>query len=86
MKTTWGEEFLIAFKKTGDSWDDILTTLSDEEMYEEFSSDYGCVEGKPFTGWSSNWVYFPGMYDGSEWVDCVPRNPCKIKTDHVGGG
>jgi len=86
MRDTWGEAFKYAFKTTGDTWDDVTTTLTPEEMYEEFDAGYGSVEGKPFTGWSKDWVYFPGMYDGAEWVDFVPRNPCDIKTNHIGGG
>ena len=68
--------------------DEVLytTTLSDEEMDKEFSCGYGSVEGVPFTAWSENRVFFPVCYDGSEWVDSVPRNPCDEKTEHCGGG
>jgi len=63
----------------------IFCTLSDEEMGEKFDTGYGGQEGKPFTAWSENWVFFPAMYDGSEWMECVPRNPCDISIEHIGG-
>ena len=60
-------------------------TLTKEELETTFDDDFGGIEGCPFTAWSENWVYFPVQYDGSEWVGSVPRNPCDIKTEHIGG-
>ena len=42
-------------------------------------------EGKPFTIWTANTVYFPVVYDGAEWVGSVSRNPDGKPTDHQGG-
>ena len=83
---SWRKEFREAFKETGDGFDDIVTTMSDEDMDKEFDAGYGGEEGCPFTAWSDNWVYFPVCYDGSEWVGYVRRNPCDEKTGHWGGG
>ncbi len=69
-----------------DSWDNFCyCTISDDELEEECDFGFGIETGKPFTLWTKNWVYFPVMYDGSEWVECVPRNPCNISSNHVGG-
>lgn len=51
----------------------------------EFNSGYGSSNGPAFTLWTECNVYFPGVYDGAEWIDSVPRNPCNISTAHIGG-
>ena len=79
--TTWRK--LIAECAEGDEI--IACTLSEEELDAEFDSGYGVSEGRPFTAWSDQWVYFPSEYDGSEDCNRVPRNPCDIATEHVGG-
>lgn len=86
VMTTWLEEFNSVFGKAGDTWEDLETTFEDGEAWEEFDPDFGHVQGKSFTAWSKDWVYFPVKYDGAEWIERVPRNPCDIKTNHVGGG
>ena len=71
-----------------DKFDDdelIANTLSNEEYNRPFDDGFGGPEGKPFTAWSKEWVYFPVCYDGAEWVERVPRNPCDVPTEHVGG-
>jgi hypothetical protein len=50
----------------------------------EFYGGYGCSEGCNFTAWGGKYVYFPAVYDGSEWISFVPRNPCLQATSHVG--
>lgn len=74
-----------AFKQTGDDFTQMETTLSYEESVKEFDDGYGGSHGEPFTSWGEKYVYFPVVYDGAEWVDFAPRNPCEIKTAHVGG-
>ena len=83
-KETWRE--LISEEMFGRK-DTVLlaTTLTEAELDIPFSSGYGCSEGKPFTAWSEKYVYFPVVYDGSEWVGSAPRNPCGEATVHVGG-
>jgi len=51
----------------------------------QYDSGYGSTNGPAFTAWREKRVYFPAQYDGSEWVDSVPRNPCAQVTQHVGG-
>jgi hypothetical protein len=85
-KTSWKEMFESKFKETGDSFETLVTTLTEKQMNEHFHYGYGGTEGYPFTAWSENWVYFPVCYDGSEWIGKVRRNPCDVATDHQGGG
>ena len=80
---TWRKLIEDFLDEKGDTL--VATTLSQAELDKEFNSGYGGSEGVPFTAWSEDWVYFPGVYDGDEWVDRVPRNPCDIKTNHIGG-
>ena len=51
----------------------------------EFDGGYGGSEGCHFTAWGHKYVYFPAVYDGSEWMSFVPRNPCLQATSHIGG-
>lgn len=77
--TTWRKE--IALHK-----DTIIKcTLSEAELDIEFDDGFGGSEGKHFTAWSEKYVYFPVVYDGSEWVGRAPRNPCDEACSHVGG-
>ena len=79
---TWRE--LIKDTLDGDSL--IECTLTDEELDVEFDDSYGIYEGKPFTAWSKEYVYFPVGYDGSESVGRAPRNPRNEICEHFGGG
>lgn len=84
--TTWRELIALHMSYLNENWSDIIScTLSDDELDVKFDSGYGRVEGVPFTLWTTRRVYFPVMYDGAEWVDSVPRNPCDKKTVHIGG-
>lgn len=60
-------------------------TLTDKELKVNFDSGYGGSEGIPFTAWGKKWVYFPIVYDDSEWIGHAPRFPCKISMSHQGG-
>lgn len=67
-----------------DNWNNVVhSTLSQNELDQLFDRNYGSINGKPFTLWTKNWVYFPAENDGREWVECVPRNPCNISTEHL---
>jgi len=84
---TWRQGISEAVQVNGDSWENLVSiTLTEEDLDVDFDAGYGGEEGKPFTVWTKEFVYFPASYDGSEWVASVPRNPCKVATDHVGGG
>ena len=59
---------------------------ADLDLDRQFDAGWGGAEGKPFTLWTADRVYFPACYDGSEWVESVPRHPSDEVTDHIGGG
>lgn len=63
----------------------ISNTLTDDEMVEMFHDGFGSSQGKSFTAWTENTVYFPLVYDGSEWVGSVSRHPNGQPTEHQGG-
>jgi hypothetical protein len=82
---TWRELIAREMSSRGESWADIVAcTLTGTELDEMFDSGFGCSEGKPFTAWTKEHVYFPACYDGSEWCASVPRDPCLEATEHVG--
>ncbi len=82
--TCWKTLILEAFENLGETTADIVASTfkpgEDELMFYP-----GYAEGVPFTLWTSKRVYFPVQYDGNEWVDSVPRDPCDEATHHVGG-
>ena len=55
------------------------------EFCHKFDNGFGAPEGQPFTAWGKRYVYFPAVYDGSEWIESVPRNPELTVTNHIGG-
>jgi len=83
--TTWRKMFKEVFQETGDTFDGVEMTLSEKDLDVRFDAGYGLSEGKAFTAWSRNYVYFPVVYDGAEWIDYVPRNPNGEATNHIGG-
>ena len=85
--TNWREDLTEAMQEHGETWADVEAhTLTEEQLDARFDHGYGGEEGAPFTLWTKNRVYFPGCYDGSEWVASVARNPDGKATEHVGGG
>ena len=84
MSTTWNKEIIKAMADHRETMDDVVAK-TDFDGDREFYDGYGFVEGEPFTLWTKNRVYFPIVYDGSEWVGSVPRNPCDEATEHLGG-
>ena len=86
-KTCWKEMIEEAMVERGESWSDVVSIAPlDLDLHEKFYNGYGGAEGKPFTIWTTNRVYFPVQYDGAEWCESVSRNPDGEPTDHVGGG
>lgn len=84
--TSWGEELIEALKLNGETRKDIeAMTLTPEQLTERFDPGYGGKEGCAFTVWTKNYVYFPAIYGGSEWIDSVARNPNGEATEHIGG-
>ena len=85
MKSSWHKLLQIAASDHGDKIEEIVHTMTEEELHKEFDDGFGRTEGCAFTAWGKDWVYFPLVYDGAEWVGSAPRNPCDIKLKHQGG-
>ena len=84
--TNWKEQIKYEMKQYDETFEDVVScTLTDEELLEEYYEGYGTSEGKPFTLWTKNRVYFPVVYDGAEWCGSVSRNPDGKPTSHIGG-
>lgn len=84
--TTWRKAIGDELTARNESWADVVTsTLTEQQLDAEFDCSFGSAEGEPFTLWTHRRVYFPVVYDGSEWVGSVPRNPCDEASKHVGG-
>lgn len=83
---SWRELIESEMSNHGESWEDVTKhTMSPEELDRKFETGFGTSEGCSFTLWTMNRVYFPVVYDGSEWAASVPRHPSEEATDHVGG-
>jgi hypothetical protein len=84
---SWKELINDEMKRVGESFNDCeYCTLSEEDLSFEFDNGYGCIEGKEFTLWTKNRVYFPVQYDGYEWCRSVSRIIDKEPIEHIGGG
>ena len=84
--TNWKILIEYEMKTHNETFEDVVEcTLTEEELLMEFYDGYGGSEGKPFTLWTTNRVYFPVVYDGAEWVESVSRNPDGKPTYHFGG-
>lgn len=83
MNTTW-RELLLKDMASNMGQCEYECTLSSDDLDIAFDDGVGCEEGAPFTAWSADYVYFPVVYDGHEWVGSVPRNPNGVSTWHQG--
>jgi hypothetical protein len=82
-KTSWSLLFEEAREKLGDS--SSIVAIECKDWYRQFDYGFGGTEGSPFTAWTEERVYFPIMYDGSEWVGSAPRSPNGEALEHQGG-
>lgn len=83
---TWIREIEHALAQNDEKLSDMeMCTLTATQLCIDFDTGYGRIEGKAFTAWTKNFVYFPAQYDGKEWVESVPRNPNGAATPHIGG-
>lgn len=82
---TWQELFDSERKDRDDTSELEFVFPEDLDWNRKFYGGYGGPEGVPFTAWTKERVYFPVVYDGAEWVESVPRNPCDEALDHRGG-
>jgi hypothetical protein len=92
MIVTWRRLIGDAMQRQGEWWDDVEAVALGPDpdtghpgsLDCEFDSDFGAVEGCPFTVWTHARVYFPVEYDGSEGVASVSRHPDGHPTRHLG--
>ena len=82
---SWRQLIADEMEAYRDATDVVFSTLSDDELDVKFDVSFGGSNGKAFTLWTQRRVYFPVVYDGSEWVGSVPRHPCDEETPHQGG-
>lgn len=85
---TW-RKAITEMMDSDDSWDNVEKAIiegDDSAFDEEFYDGYGGENGKPFTVWTKDYIYFPVCYDGAEWCGRISRHPCDTPTDHFGGG
>ena len=93
--TTWRKEITEEMNHNNDSLSCVVDTIVGDIEYHEVSKDgwldrefdqgYGGTKGHPFIIWTLDWIYFSVMYDGSEWVSSVPRNPLtSFSPEHFG--
>ena len=98
--TTWREMITEHMAKHGDSLADVVSMCAETNNWKDenrkpykddswldldFDAGYGGEEGARFTIWTTDRIYFPACYDGSEWCTSVARNPNGKPTGHVGG-
>jgi hypothetical protein len=84
MSTTWRRLLTREFGVTGDTWEDVEScTLRAGDLDKPFDAEL--AEGESFTLWTAKRVYFPGAYDGGQWVVSVSRHPDGIPTDNLYG-
>lgn len=87
MDTCWKKLIENEMKERNETFADLEScTLSSAQLTAGFNSDFGAVQGVPFTAWTAKTVYFPVCYDGAEWVGSVSRHPDGKATEHIGGG
>lgn len=84
-RTTWRKEISFAAERADDDGTLRACTLTEEQLDLVFDAGWGGTNGIPFTAWTETRVYFPIVYDGSEWAGSAPRNPCDEPTGHQGG-
>jgi hypothetical protein len=80
------KDMILKVMRDDDSFDNMeKCTIPLEELSREFYTGYGGADGTPFLLWTKKYIYFPAIYDGAEWVERIPRDPCDIDFEHVGG-
>lgn len=98
-KTTWRKLITEEMAKFCDHWGEVVGTAiaPPDELYwlgpdedqpapsfdRVFESESGGLRGDQFTVWTRFRVYFPGEWEGNEYVLSVPRDPCEVATKHV---
>lgn len=83
--TTWRALLAEAMHEAKDGGP-VIAVAPDEAAFDvEFDRGYGLSKGPPVLAWTLEYVYFPVVYDGYEWLGHAPRNPQPEGQAHVGG-
>ena len=83
--STWRDLIQHTMAKNGDSFDNLVSSVFDGDIDDEFYSGFGGHEGCAFQLWTKEYVYFPLVYDGAEWAGSAHRNPSGNPLAHDGG-
>lgn len=82
---TWAEMLAATMESAGDPGPVVAYAPGEAAFDVRFDSGYGLAGGPPVLAWTATYVYFPVVYDGSEWLASAPRNPTGEWQRHVGG-
>lgn len=82
---TWNEKLAHEMEAEGDDGANLVKSPNEDAWTVEFDDGYGGSEGPAVLAWTETRVYFPVVYDGSEWLGSAPRNPQPEGQPHVGG-
>jgi hypothetical protein len=82
--TTWRKELTASMAYAQDAGPVVAVAPNDPTLDVEFDDGYGGSEGPDVLIWTETRVYFPVVYDGSEWLSSAPRNPQTEGQGHVG--
>ena len=82
----WRDLIVYCMSEYNEKWEDVVSYVPDDGKWLDYLFDdtYGSIEGEPFTLWTKGRVYFPMVFDGSEWVASISRNPDGVITKHLG--
>ena len=75
MKMSWSKMIWCTAMDLGEEVLCSNPSLDNAQMTRTFDTSYGGREGDPFVAFTENFVLFPVVYDGAEWVGWAPRNP-----------
>jgi hypothetical protein len=76
----WYDLIKAAMEGDGEDFAARVCTLTEAELREPFPDLWGGCNGRPFTCWGEQWVYFPLDYDGRRFVGHAPRHPSPVAT------
>lgn len=85
MSNSWFKMLVFEMSCNDDEFKNIeCCTLNSKELDVEFNDSERSINGKPFTCWTMDRVYFSSTYDGCESVESIPRNPSPEEPRHIG--
>ena len=79
------QDELIAINIKGDLYLKEKLPEAMARLDKDFDDGYGGSEGESFWAWGKKYLYFCGVYDGSEWISDIPIMPSEGNPSHIGG-